>query len=302
MSDLPLALDLHFLGAPHVLATGLLRTDDGVLLVDPGPSTALGALEAALEQAGHGWGDVRALLLTHIHLDHAGATGTLVREHGVPVYVHHLGAKHLARPERLLASAKRLYGDLMDPLWGAFEAVPESHLRPLDGGETIRVGGRVLDVAYTPGHAVHHVSYFDRASRTAFVGDTVGMACPPSGRVLPVTPPPDIDLAAFGRSFETIGAWEPERLFRTHFGLSSTPAADVKACHDALLAWAEQVEADLRSESDPAAAAAQFSERVLDRLEAEIGEDAAEPYRAFLYPDASWHGLARALRRSAPSL
>ena len=267
------------------------------MLVDPGPSTALEALEEGLVGAGYGWEDVRALLLTHIHLDHAGATGTLVRRYGMPVYVHHVGAKHLARPERLIASATRLYGELMDLLWGAFEAVPESHLRPLRGGEVVIVGGRELDVAYTPGHAVHHVSFFDRASRTAFVGDTVGMACPPSGRVLPVTPPPDIDLGAFERSFDAVLAWDPERLFRTHFGLSDTPAADVEEVRAALAEWSAAVRDDLASGADPHERASTFGERVLDALEDDLGADAAEPYRAFLYPDASWHGLARALQR-----
>ena len=300
MSDLPRALDLHFLGAEHLLATGLLETDAGVLLVDPGPSTTLPMLTAALEAEGCGWADVRALLLTHIHLDHAGCAGTLVREHRLPVYVHRIGAQHLARPERLIASAARLYGELMDPLWGAFEAVPESHLRPLSGGETIEIDGRVLDVAYTPGHAVHHVSYFDRASRTAFVGDTVGMACPPAYRVLPVTPPPDIDLAAFQHSFRTIAAWEPERLFRTHFGLRATPAADLDHLRATLAEWADAVRSDLAVPgADPKRQAAAFSDRVLDALDAEIGEAAGAPYRAFLYPDASWMGLARALRRSS---
>lgn len=296
MPDAPHLLDLHFLGAPHVLGCGVLDVDDGVLLVDPGPSTTLDALRDGLSALDRTLDDVRALLLTHIHFDHAGATGTLVREHDLPVYVHRTGAKHLARPERLVASATRLYGDLMDTLWGAFEPVPEMHLRPLDGGETIEIDGRTLDVAYTPGHAVHHVSFFDHASRTAFVGDTVGMACPPSGRVLPVTPPPDVDLDAWPESLAKIEAWQPERLFRMHFGPSDTPADDIVSFRGALDAWAEQVAADLQSEADPSEAAAQFSDAVLDRLDAEIGEEAATPYRAFLYPDASWHGLARALR------
>ena len=299
MNDLPRALDLRFLGTEHVLATGLVETPDGgVLLVDPGPSTALGALTAGLEAEGYGWPDVRALLLTHIHLDHAGCAGTLVREHGMPVYVHTVGARHLARPERLIASATRLYGELMDSLWGAFEAVPETQIRALGGGEVIEVGGRVLDVAYTPGHAVHHVSFFDRQSGTAFVGDTVGMACPPSGRVLPVTPPPDIDLAAFEQSLQEIAKWEPEFLFRAHFGLSETPPEDFDQFRRALAEWTAAVQSDLAQPgADPKKQAAAFSERVLERLDAEIGAPGAAPYRAFLYPDASWLGLSRALNR-----
>ena len=293
----PAALDLPFLGATGVLACGVLDVGDGVALVDPGPTSTLPALEAGLAARGTPLDDVRAVLLTHIHLDHAGATGTISRRcPGVPVYVHAVGARHLARPEKLIASATRLYGSRMDELWGAFEAVPEAHTRVLDGAETIRVGARTLDVAYTPGHAVHHVSYFDRTSRTAFVGDTVGMACPPSGRVEPVTPPPDVDLDAWPASLDTILAWEPEHLFRMHWGASATPAEDVARFRERLAAWAGRVRTDLAAGGDRQRQAAAFSNETLEALEAEVGAEAAAPYRAFLYPDASWHGLARALR------
>ncbi|MDT0631996.1 MBL fold metallo-hydrolase [Rubrivirga litoralis] len=291
------ALDLPFLGAERVLACGVVPVEGGVALVDPGPSTVLPALEDGLGALGHGLGDVRALLLTHIHLDHAGATGTLVRRLGVPVWVHEVGARHLARPEKLIASATRLYGDRMDELWGAFEAVPEASLRPLAGGEAVEVGGRALDVAYTPGHAVHHVAYFDRATATAFVGDTVGMTAPPSERVLPVTPPPDVDLEAWPASLDRIAAWEPERLFRMHWGASETPAADLAAFRTALDAWAARVRADRAdADADRGHQAAAFSSEILSGLDADLGAEAAAPYRALLYPDASWHGLARALR------
>lgn len=294
MPDPVTPLDLPFLGTSHVLACGVVDVEGGVALVDPGPSTTLEALEGGLGALGHDLGAVRALLLTHIHLDHAGATGTLVRQLGVPVYVHETGARHLARPERLIASATRLYGDLMNTLWGAFEAVPEASLRPLAGGETVDVGGRAFDVAYTPGHAVHHVAYFDRAGRTAFVGDTVGMAAPPSGRVLPVTPPPDVDLEAWPASLARIAAWEPARLFRMHWGLSETPAEDLDAFQTTLGDWADRVRADLATGGADRAEA--FADEVLAALDADLGAEAAAPYRAFLYPDASWHGLARALR------
>ena len=297
MLDSPAALDLPFLGATRVLACGVLDVGDGVALVDPGPTSTLPALEAGLAAQGKSLEDVRAVLLTHIHLDHAGATGTLSRRRiGLPVYVHAIGARHLSRPEKLIASATRLYGSRMDELWGAFEAVPEAHIHALDGGETITIGARTLDVAYTPGHAVHHVSYFDRASRTAFVGDTVGMACPPSGRVEPVTPPPDVDLEAWPASLDAILAWEPERLFRTHWGASATPAEDVARFRERLAAWAGRVRADLTADGDRQHQAAAFSDETLEALEADVGVEAAAPYRAFLYPDASWHGLARALR------
>ena len=192
-------IDLQFQGRPGVIATAVIPVGGGVVLVDPGPTSCLPALEAGLAALHHRLADVRALLLTHIHLDHAGAAGTIVaRVPGLPVYVHDIGARHLASPEKLLASATRLYGAAMDSLWGEFRAVPAASLRSLAGGETLDLDGRRFDVAYTPGHAVHHVSYLDRTDGTAYVGDTAGIRVRP-GYVLPATPPPDIDSRALGR-------------------------------------------------------------------------------------------------------
>ena len=162
---------------------------------------------------------MRALLLTHIHLDHAGATGVLVRENPeLKVYVHERGAPHLVDPSRLLASATRLYGDRMEMLWGEVTAVPAANVVALTGGERIDVVGRPFDVAYTPGHAVHHVSYLDPATGTAYVGDTAGIRVNSLPFALPPAPPPDIDLEAWKESLARIRAWAPERLFVTHFG------------------------------------------------------------------------------------
>jgi ribonuclease BN (tRNA processing enzyme) len=153
-------IDLHFRGRPRIIATAVVRGPDGVALIDPGPTSTLPALRAGLAEAGLSLRDVRALLLTHIHLDHAGATGTIVREHPeLRVYVHERGAPHMIDPSKLLASATRLYGDMMDQLWGEVAAVPAESIDVLRGGERISAGSRDFDVAYTPGHASHHVSY-----------------------------------------------------------------------------------------------------------------------------------------------
>ena len=162
---------------------------------------------------------MRTILLTHIHLDHAGATGTLVRENpGIQVYVHERGAPHMVDPDRLLSSAARLYGDDMDRLWGEFLPVPEANVRVLAGGERLAVGDRELEVAWTPGHASHHVSFLDRASGVAFVGDTAGVRVGPERFALPPTPPPDIDLDTWKASIRQIEAWQADTLFITHFG------------------------------------------------------------------------------------
>ena len=205
----------------------------GEVLVDPGPSSCLPTLLEAL-------GDQRprALLLTHIHLDHAGASGSLVRRWpDLEVYVHERGARHMADPTRLLDSARRLYGDDMDRRWGEFIAVPEDRLRVLKGGERLALYGAAFDVAYTPGHASHHVSYLHDG--TAFVGDVGGVMISPEGPVIPPTPPPDIDLAAWHHSIELIAAWRPASLAMTHFGSGERVAEQLSELSGRLDLWAE---------------------------------------------------------------
>ena len=198
-------IDMQFQGRAGVIATAVVPVGGGVVLVDPGPSSCLAALERGLAVLSHTLEDVRGVLLTHIHLDHAGAAGTIARRvPGVPIYVHERGAIHLASPDKLLASATRLYGAAMDQLWGEFLAVPATSLRALGGGETVTLDGRRFAVAYTPGHAVHHVSYLDTSDGTAYVGDTAGIRTSP-GYVLPATPPPDIDLEAWEASLLAAG-------------------------------------------------------------------------------------------------
>jgi glyoxylase-like metal-dependent hydrolase (beta-lactamase superfamily II) len=211
-------VDLQFHGRPQVIASGLVQGRGGVAIVDPGPTTCLPALELGLQASGIRWLDVRQILLTHIHLDHAGATGTIVREHPhIKVLVHERGARHMADPSRLIESATRIYGDRMEHFWGEFAPVPTSNLVLLFGNETIEAGGRTFDVAYTPGHASHHVSFFDASSGVAFVGDTAGV-CINGGYVLPPTPPPDVDIELWQGSVDRILAWSPATLMLTHFG------------------------------------------------------------------------------------
>jgi glyoxylase-like metal-dependent hydrolase (beta-lactamase superfamily II) len=211
-------VDLEFHGRRQIIATGLVQGRDGVAIIDPGPTTCLPTLELGLQSDGIRWPDVRQILLTHIHLDHAGAAGTIVREHPhVKVLVHERGVKHMADPSRLIESATRIYGDQMEHFWGEFAPVPAGNLVTLTGGERIEAGGRTFDVAYTPGHASHHVSFFDASSGVAFVGDTAGV-CINGGYVLPPTPPPDIDVEGWASSVDRILAWSPGTLMLTHFG------------------------------------------------------------------------------------
>lgn len=288
-------VDLQFLGRSGIIATAVLQGRSGVALIDPGPATTVATLEAALGRKGIALGDVRQILLTHIHLDHAGATGTLVRAHPhIEVFVHERGAPHLVDPSRLLASASRLYGGDMERLWGEFLAVPASQVHALAGGETIAAGGRELQVAYTPGHAVHHVSYFEPSGRIAFVGDTAGIRRTGSDYVMPPTPPPDIDLEAWRASADTILAWDPDTLFLTHFGPFHGARPHIQQLFERLAAWTRTVRRLLADSSltDDARQEAFVREGLLD-LQRTVGPEEADRYGRAGRLDYSWQGLAR---------
>jgi len=245
---------------------------DGVI-VDPGPQSTEDTLLEAL-----GGERPRALLLTHIHFDHAGATGSLLRRWpDLDVYVHERGARHLAHPERLVASAARLYGgeEGLRETWGEVVPVPEERLHVLTGGETV-LG---FEVAYTPGHASHHVSYLHADTGWAFVGDMAGVRIPPSDLTLAPTPPPDIDVEAWERSLDTIAAWEPAGLALTHFGTADDPPAQLAAVRDALH-W----EVGLVAEHDQEGFMAALHERIAERAPDDVAptEQAAPLDHLFL--------------------
>ncbi|HJR58534.1 MAG TPA: MBL fold metallo-hydrolase [Vicinamibacterales bacterium] len=293
-------VDLQFLGKPEIIATAILHGAAGVALVDPGPSTTLDTLRAALKQKGISFADIRHLLLTHIHLDHAGATGSLVDENpAIDVFVHERGASHLADPAKLLASATRLYGDFdMERLWGEFLPVPAANLRPLKGGEVLTAAGHELAVAYTPGHASHHVSYFDSASRIAFVGDTAGIRRGAGNYVMPPTPPPDIDLEAWRDSEDRILAWDPDMLFMTHFGAFHGARVQFQQLRDNIDRWNRIVK---RLIADAGLSEAQrqeaFVDEALRELRRVVGEQEADQYSRAGRLDYSWQGLARYWRK-----
>ena len=293
-------VDLQFLGKPEIIATAVLQGPDGLALIDPGPSTTIGNLRSALKQKGFAFGDVRQVLLTHIHLDHAGATGTLVKENpSIEVIVHERGAPHMAEPAKLVASATRLYGEAdMERLWGEFLAVPPKNLRPVTGGETVAAGGRELEIAYTPGHASHHVSYFDPASRVAFVGDTAGIRRGAGTYVMPPTPPPDIDLEAWRESEAKILAWDPDTLFMTHFGPFHGARLQFQQLWEHIEGWNRIVK---RLIADATLTEPQRQDAFVDEavraLRRAVGEQEADRYGRAGRLDYSWQGLARYWRK-----
>ena len=272
-------IDVHHLGLEKVICCWEV---DGVL-VDPGPQSGEAALLEAL-----GGERPRALLLTHIHFDHAGAAGSLVRRWGdLPVYVHERGARHLADPSRLVASAARLYGgeDGLRRLWGDVVPVPEANMRVLSGGE--RDVEDAFRVEYTPGHASHHVCYLHEPSGWAFVGDVAGVHIPPSALTLAPTPPPDIDVEAWERSLDLVAGWDPAGLGLTHFGSAEDARAQLEACRAALRDEAELVG---REDRDGFIAAIEARVRAATGADAPAWDQAAPPEHLFL-------GLDRWLRR-----
>jgi len=264
-------IDVMHLGRDRVIGAYEL---DG-LIVDPGPSSCLETLLGGLEE------EPRALLLTHIHLDHAGASGSLVRRFPrLRVYVHEAGAPHLIDPAKLLQSAGRLYGDDMERLWGDVLPVAPENVVALEGGEEIE-GFRV---AHVPGHASHHVAYLHEATGDAYVGDVAGVRIPPTELTLAPTPPPDIDLEGWERSLETVAAWRPRRLCLTHFERAEEVEGQLTRVRESLRLNAERAKAGDR-------------ERYLADLDAEIDAavdaDTAERVRQAAPPEQMWLGLER---------
>jgi glyoxylase-like metal-dependent hydrolase (beta-lactamase superfamily II) len=270
-------IDTMHLGRPHVIGCWQV----GEALVDPGPESSLPTLLEGL-----GEDRPRALLLTHIHLDHAAATGALVRRWpDLEVYVHERGAPHLIDPGKLLASAERLYGDQMERLWGEIVPVPEANVKPLSGGESV-LGMRV---AYTPGHASHHVCYLHEESGTAFVGDVAAVRLPGVDLIVPPTPPPDIDIETWEESIGIVEGWDPQRLALTHFGAIEDPAPHLTVVRERLREEA-QLARDLPEPFYEARHRAQVT------LHAEDDDAAAELIQC-VPPEYQWRGLNRYWRK-----
>ena len=272
MSAGPEQIDVRHLGRERVICC--FRQDD--VIVDPGPGTTVANVVEAL-----GGEAPRAILLTHIHLDHAGGTGSLVRRWPeVEVWVHERGAPHVADPSKLMASATRLYGEEeMERLWGEMVPVPEANLRVLTGGETLGP----WRVEYTPGHAQHHVAYLHEPSGTAFAGDVAGVRID-GGPVLPPTPPPDIDLEAWFASIDVVAGWRPERLAITHFGAFGDVDAHLDELRENL-----GLLGGLARQTD----AAGFAEAMRGIVRRRLGDELLPAFYQAMPPETQWPGLDR---------
>jgi glyoxylase-like metal-dependent hydrolase (beta-lactamase superfamily II) len=270
-------IDLRHLGHERVIASYLVETGDGPAIFDCGPATTVDTLEAGLAARGLALTDVRHLLLSHIHLDHAGAAGVLVRRHpGLQVHVSEVGAPHLVDPSRLEQSARRLYGESFDRLWGELAPVPEANVHVVSE----HVLG--LDCFPSPGHARHHVCFL-APDGTLYAGDAAGVRVQPAHSVLPPTPPPEVDVEAWERTLDEIELREPERLALVHFGVAEDPVHHLAELRLTLLDWAESVEGGATEE--------EFIAYALTEL-ADAGEDVAAWEQAMPFWQ-SYAGLKR---------
>ena len=266
-------LDLGYLGYRRAIGVYLVETTDGPALFDCGPASTLERLHEGLRYRGLALTDVRHLLLSHIHLDHAGAAGTIVREHPkLTVWVSAVGAPHLSDPSRLETSARRLYGEVFDKLWGELAPVPEANVRIAEGDV---LGWEAFPA---PGHASHHVCYLREG--TLLAGDACGVRIPPSEYVLPVAPPPDIDVEAWHATIAEIRSRAPGRLALIHFGVATDVAGHLERLETELDRWAALVGSGLDAESFAA------------EVRPAAGPD-AELYDAIAPYDQSWQGLSR---------
>jgi glyoxylase-like metal-dependent hydrolase (beta-lactamase superfamily II) len=293
-------LDDLWMGRPRSIATALLESGSHRAIVDPGPGSTLGTLHQRLQDRGLGVGDIEAILLTHIHLDHAGATGALVRENPrLAVYVHKNGAPHVIDPSKLLASAQRLWPNELQLFFGDALPVPAENLRILEGGEVLTLGPRQVEVVYTPGHASHHVSYFDKTEGVAFVGDTAGVRIEGNAYVMPATPPPDIDLEIWDKSFAAILERKPARLFLTHFGYSDNPSEHILLFRERLHRWAALTAEILRTATSDSAAMDSFMSATFAEISQHLPAGEADHYAFSAGLNLSFLGLARYLRKRA---
>lgn len=299
--DLPLTIDLLFLDQPEVIAAFLLRGRDEAALVEVGPASTIGTLLAALSRAEVPRESVRHLLVTHVHLDHAGAAGQLLEYlPNARVYAHEIGVPHLADPARLVASATRIYGAMMDRLWGRIAPVPSERLVALHDGQQLAVAGHLLDVLYTPGHARHHVAFRDVESGVIFTGDAAGVRIEGCSYVRPPTPPPDLDLDVWEETLDRLAALDAPVFYLTHFGRCEGTAEHLAQLRARLRTWEQVVLEGLRAGREQAAIAL-----TLQRLGDEELARIADPATIRRYESASSYvmnagGYIRYLTRRHP--
>ncbi len=298
-------IDTSFQGKSGAIASYLLTDDEGLALIDVGPGATVEQLLAGIGAAGFAPEDVSHLVLTHIHLDHAGAAGVLTaRMPRATVYVHPQGASHLADPSKLMSSARRIYGAAMDELWGTMEPVPVDRLQVLEDEQSIRVGNRTLRAIYTPGHAIHHLAYFDEERRVMFPGDVAGVQLEGSDFARPPTPPPDLNLEDWYASLDRIGALDPVALYLPHYGYVGAVASHLSDLRRRLGLWGELMLSGMRRNQSDEELANMLAESADAEIAASSPQDATlvERYELVSNYLMSAQGYMRYYRKVHPEL
>lgn len=264
MSSTPVikTLDIRFLEEDHVIANYLIPSDEGLVLVETGPETTFENLKQAIAGAGYSWREVRHVLLTHIHFDHAGAAWKFA-ENGARIYVHPTGLPHLHNPEKLWNSAKRIYLDDMDRLWGAMKPIPKELLIPLDDGDILKLGNLTFQTFYTPGHAVHHNAY--QLGDVIFTGDVAGVKIN-GGPVVPPCPPPDINIELWKQSIQKLKGLHPQTLYLAHYGAVDSPAQHFEDLEKILEDWAGWIKPYFEAGANPEKITPKFVEYTQNQL------------------------------------
>jgi glyoxylase-like metal-dependent hydrolase (beta-lactamase superfamily II) len=297
-------ISLPFQGEEEIVGSYVMAGKDELAVIDPGPASTADALIAALRAGGFDPSNVTHLLLTHIHLDHAGSAGTLLRH--MPkaiVYVHAKGAPHLIDPTKFLASATRIYGERMYELWGDVLPVPEDRIHIIHDGDVLNITNRRLEVHYAPGHAIHHVIFYDVHSGELFAGDVAGVRLQGIDYVRPPTPPPDVDLEAWSNTIDKLKQLRPDVLYLAHFGPVNMPIKHLERLREKLFSWGDFILGAMRDKKSEDEIAAMLAEHAnTDLLRAAGSESSLKRYNLAANYQMSVQGYMRYWRKKHPEL
>lgn len=283
-------LDLHFLEEQQTIASFLVETQEGPILIETGPESCWPQLQNQIHQVGYKVNDIKHVLLTHIHFDHAGAAWKLA-ETGASIYVHPTGLPHLASPERLWNSAAQIYGEEMTRLWGEMKPIAEAQLHEVNHGEILKFGNINIKALHTPGHAVHHVAY--QMDDIVFTGDVAGVKIN-QGPVVPPCPPPDIHLEDWGKSLQILRDLKPKKFYLTHFGIIDSPILHVEELEKNLRDWANWMKYHYLQKNDPSLIIPLFMTYTENQL-VSAGLNKADIQR-YEYANPSWMSVAGLMR------
>ncbi|WPP52142.1 MBL fold metallo-hydrolase [Catalinimonas niigatensis] len=285
-------LDLNFLGIDRAIAAFLVETSEGPVLIESGPYTTYSRLTDQIKNAGYAPADIQHVLLTHIHFDHAGAAWAFA-EQGAKIYVHPFGAKHLAQPEKLWNSAKRIYQDDMERLWGDMQPIPDEQVISVEHGEVIKLGDATFKAWHTPGHAVHHIAW--QFKDVVFTGDVAGVRVHPEDQLVePPCPPPDINIEDWLDSIKKMRELKPKALYLTHFGKVEDIDWHLDELEIRLMEWSNWIKVKMELGQSPEETVPEFKAFVAKQLkEMGIEEDAIKQYEAANPSYMSVSGLMR---------